>query len=174
MRDVRGGEELRTLRGRTVMRRTWRGPVQNFGSRPSTATTLHLSLIGSLLLALRLFPLRRRNYVTMSQVAEHKPKKRKHAVAATDTTAGVSEPSSKRSKTEKAKKDKSKSKTKENVSKGKGKEAAAGQFRVVQASLPLSIPPVFATNLRAGAEEMLDSMLMRYVNVFTLSVPRWR
>lgn len=94
----------------------------------------------------------------MSNLAEHKTKKRKPAAAA------VEEPSSKRSKTEKvkdkSKKDK-KDKSKEQA-KGKGKEVLDSQFRVVEASLLLSIPPVFANNLRAGAEEMLDSMLMRY------------
>ena len=94
----------------------------------------------------------------MPQATEHKTKKRKHAVAAADTSAGGSEPLTKRPKTDKVKKDKSKAKS-------KGKEAASGQFRVVQASLPLSIPPVFANKLRAGAEEMLDSMLMRCANL---------
>ncbi|GJE94424.1 DNA-directed RNA polymerase I subunit rpa43 [Phanerochaete sordida] len=94
----------------------------------------------------------------MSNVAEHKAKKRKHAAPAV-----AEEPSSKRSKTEKAK-DKSKSKDKSrDRAKGKGRAAPASQFRVVEASLLLSIAPVFANNLRAGAEEMLDSMLMRYV-----------
>ncbi|KAF9566818.1 hypothetical protein CPC08DRAFT_814687 [Agrocybe pediades] len=36
------------------------------------------------------------------------------------------------------------------------------EFQVVNANLTLSIPPVFATNPRAGVEEMLDSMIMRY------------
>lgn len=107
--------------------------------------------------------------VAMSQVAEHKTKKRKHAAAATaaDATTSVAEPSPKRSKTDKVKKDKSKSKLRGDVSRGKGKAAVAGQFRVVHASLPLSIPPAFANNLRAGAEEMLDSMLMRCARICT-------
>lgn len=107
----------------------------------------------------------------MPQVVDHKVKKRKHAVAVADT---VGEPSSKRSKTEKVKKDKSKTKTKEGVSKGKEKETMPGQFRVVRASLQLSIAPVFANNLRAGAEEMLDSMLMRYARECAHHVLRWR
>jgi len=37
------------------------------------------------------------------------------------------------------------------------------EFRVVNASLVLSVPPVFAANPRAGAQEMLDSMIMRLV-----------
>jgi len=35
-------------------------------------------------------------------------------------------------------------------------------FRVVNASLVLSVPPVFAANPRAGVQEMLDSMVMKY------------
>ncbi|EKM54609.1 uncharacterized protein PHACADRAFT_258586 [Phanerochaete carnosa HHB-10118-sp] len=89
----------------------------------------------------------------MSQISEHKTKKRKPAAAAM-----ADESSSKRSKTEKVKKDKTKDKEKR-----KGKEVLDSQFRVVEASLLLSIAPVFANNLRAGAEEMLDSMLMRYI-----------
>ena len=80
-------------------------------------------------------------------------KKRKHAPV--DPAAG--EPSSKRSKTEKKEK-------KEKKKKEKGKEKAReeeGEFRVFQATLALSIPPVFANNLQGGAEEMLDSMVMR-------------
>lgn len=37
------------------------------------------------------------------------------------------------------------------------------EFRVVKSSLVLSVPPVFAANPRAGVEEMLDSMIMRYI-----------
>lgn len=40
------------------------------------------------------------------------------------------------------------------------------QFQIVNASLLLSIPPVFAANPRAGAEEMLDSMVMRYFSLY--------
>ncbi|KAL6305215.1 hypothetical protein BKA93DRAFT_749331 [Sparassis latifolia] len=49
--------------------------------------------------------------------------------------------------------------------KGKGKARADvdGEFRVVQASLAVSVPPVFASNLARGVEELLDSMLMRYI-----------
>lgn len=50
--------------------------------------------------------------------------------------------------------------TAKNRDKGKGKETA---FQVVQSSLVLSISPVFASNPRAGVEEMLDSMIMRSV-----------
>ncbi|KAH7925959.1 hypothetical protein BV22DRAFT_1010160 [Leucogyrophana mollusca] len=53
--------------------------------------------------------------------------------------------------------------------KGKGKSRATdadSEFRVVGASLVVSIAPVFANNLRGGAEEMLDSMVMRYIPAF--------
>lgn len=36
-----------------------------------------------------------------------------------------------------------------------------GEFRVVNATIVLPVPPVFANNLRGGVEEMLDSMVMR-------------
>jgi DNA-directed RNA polymerase I subunit RPA43 len=48
--------------------------------------------------------------------------------------------------------------------KDKGKSRALdlpSEFHVINASLVLSIPPVFASDLRAGVEEMLDSMIMR-------------
>ncbi len=94
----------------------------------------------------------------MPHLSEQKTKKRKHAVA---ENLAAGEPSSKRSKTEKMKE---KGKSKENEKqKDRGKGRVDGQFNVVQASLALSIPPVFANNLRVGAEEMLDSMVMRYV-----------
>ena len=35
------------------------------------------------------------------------------------------------------------------------------EFRIVNASLVLSVPPVFAANPLAGVQEMLDSMVMR-------------
>jgi DNA-directed RNA polymerase I subunit RPA43 len=53
----------------------------------------------------------------------------------------------------------------------KGKEKAkadsAKEFTVVGASLVVSIPPVFASNPRAGVEEMLDSMVMRYITIYS-------
>ncbi|KAG2016009.1 hypothetical protein CC2G_009225 [Coprinopsis cinerea AmutBmut pab1-1] len=44
--------------------------------------------------------------------------------------------------------------------KGKGKDS---DFQVVSATLSISVPPVFAKNPQAGVEEMLDSLIMRYV-----------
>ncbi|KAF5355189.1 hypothetical protein D9756_005231 [Leucocoprinus leucothites] len=41
-----------------------------------------------------------------------------------------------------------------------------GEFHVINASLRLSIPPIFANNPRSGVEEMLDSMVMRYIPAF--------
>lgn len=37
------------------------------------------------------------------------------------------------------------------------------QFQVATTSLVLSVPPIFAGNPRGGVEEMLDSMIMRYL-----------
>ncbi|CCL99080.1 uncharacterized protein FIBRA_01093 [Fibroporia radiculosa] len=93
----------------------------------------------------------------MSQlVVENASKKRKHIIADVEQDT---EPSVKRAKKDKLKKDKS-------VRKEKGKARARDdetEFRVVQTSMVVSIPPVFASNLRAGVEEMLDSLLMRYI-----------
>ena len=96
----------------------------------------------------------------MSQAVEtHKTKKRKHA-AAVEEADGAGEPSTKRSKKDKdAKKHK---KAKQDKGKARGTDDA---FRVVRASLNVSVPPVFAGDLRGGVEELLDSMLMRYVLV---------
>ncbi|KAH8107973.1 hypothetical protein BXZ70DRAFT_913515 [Cristinia sonorae] len=71
----------------------------------------------------------------------------------------LGEPSAKRSKTEKQSRKDKKEKKKD---KGKAREED-GQFKVVQATMALSIPPIFANTLTAGAEEMLDSMVMRYI-----------
>ena len=97
----------------------------------------------------------------MSQVVAHKTKKRKHAPA----EGGIAEPSTKRSKTTKTKKDKEGGKVKEGKKKDKGKTTAGSQFKVVKATLALSIPPVFAMKPREGAEEMLDSMVMRCASI---------
>jgi DNA-directed RNA polymerase I subunit RPA43 len=87
---------------------------------------------------------------SMSQLTETLTKKRKHLSL---------EPSASPSKKSKHAKNKAKKKD------GKGKSKASGggsEFRLVNASLVVSIPPVFANNPRAGVEEMLDSMVMRY------------
>ncbi|OCH84540.1 hypothetical protein OBBRIDRAFT_786051 [Obba rivulosa] len=83
----------------------------------------------------------------MSQPHVQKVKKRKHAAE-----ASAAEPSTKRLKKDKAAK------------KEKGKaRAGSNEFRIVSVSMLVSVPPVFANNLRTGVEEMLDSMLMRYI-----------
>ncbi|OBZ70658.1 DNA-directed RNA polymerase I subunit rpa43 [Grifola frondosa] len=87
---------------------------------------------------------------TMSQVIEQKVKKRKHAA----TENVLPEPSTKRPKKDSKSTHKSKKKDK-----GKSKSGSR-EFRVIHASMSVSIPPIFANNLRAGVEEMLDSMLM--------------
>ena len=38
------------------------------------------------------------------------------------------------------------------------------QFQVITTSLVLSVPPMFAGNPRGGVEEILDSMIMRYLH----------
>ncbi|KAI0699572.1 hypothetical protein BC835DRAFT_539835 [Cytidiella melzeri] len=91
----------------------------------------------------------------MSTMLEHKTKKRKHAAA---ETAG--HPSTKRPKTGK---DSQHNQTRDGKKKKKTREPTHGQFKVVRATLAISIPPVFASRPREGAEEMLDSVVMRYV-----------
>ncbi|KAK0195322.1 hypothetical protein F5146DRAFT_1100866 [Armillaria mellea] len=60
----------------------------------------------------------------------------------------------------KAKRDNDHSQKKTKDKKGKGRES---DFHVVQASLVLSIPPKFADDPKSGVNEMLDSMVMRYI-----------
>lgn len=68
---------------------------------------------------------------------------------------------SKKHKKEKEKKSKGKA---EGKKKDKGKSKAhESEFKLVHASLVVSIAPVFAGDPRAGVEEMLDSMIMRCV-----------
>jgi DNA-directed RNA polymerase I subunit RPA43 len=93
----------------------------------------------------------------MAQLTETITKKRKHAIH-TALDPETSSPSKKSKKDNKSKSGSSKKKDK-----GKGKSKSSGsEFRLVNASLVVSIPPVFASNPRAGVEEMLDSMVMRY------------
>ncbi|KAF8210149.1 hypothetical protein K438DRAFT_1570074 [Mycena galopus ATCC 62051] len=54
-----------------------------------------------------------------------------------------------------------KSKTKD---KGKARDNdAESEFQTVTASLVVSVPPIFASNPYGGVQEMLDSMIMRYI-----------
>ncbi len=46
---------------------------------------------------------------------------------------------------------------------GKG-DAVDSAFRFVSTDVRLSIPPVFGTDLLRGVEEMLDSLVMRWVD----------
>lgn len=84
----------------------------------------------------------------MVQLTETLSKKRKHAIADEALTPPQ--------KFKKSKTDKGNKKT----VKGKSKDSSS-EFKVVHASLVVSVPPVFASNPRAGVEEMLDSMVMR-------------
>ncbi|KAG2043402.1 hypothetical protein BDR03DRAFT_910088 [Suillus americanus] len=54
-------------------------------------------------------------------------------------------------------------KKKEKQDAGTCTEPSTSEFRVTKATMTLSVPPVFAGSLRAGVEEMLDSMIMRYI-----------
>ncbi|KAG2132637.1 hypothetical protein BD769DRAFT_1448709 [Suillus cothurnatus] len=57
-------------------------------------------------------------------------------------------------------------KKKEKLKQNTGKphpEPSTSEFRVTKSTITLSVAPVFAGNLRAGVEEMLDSMIMRYI-----------
>ncbi|EJD52759.1 hypothetical protein AURDEDRAFT_55684 [Auricularia subglabra TFB-10046 SS5] len=47
--------------------------------------------------------------------------------------------------------------------KGKRADAAPSEFRTVEGSSVISIPPAWAANPEGCAKEMLDSMLMRYI-----------
>lgn len=95
------------------------------------------------------------------------PKKRKHNPAEhSDTTHSASKKKKeRRHKATAPSEDALSSQTqKPRSSKDKGKSRASdhpSEFRVVNASLVLSVPPVFASDLRTGVEEMLDSMVMR-------------
>ncbi|EGO25625.1 hypothetical protein SERLADRAFT_361209 [Serpula lacrymans var. lacrymans S7.9] len=95
-------------------------------------------------------------------------KKRKHAHAAVESET----PKKKKEKRDKVRsvdegaKSASTPKQEKAKKRDKGKSKATSEFHVVKASLSVSIPPVFATNQRAGVEEMLDSMIMRYIPAF--------
>lgn len=89
----------------------------------------------------------------MSLPADTQAKKRKKSLAA---GLDAEEPRAKKSRKE------GKDKKQKKNDKGKTRDSD-GQFRVVRASMVVSIPPVFASDPRAGVEEMLDSMVMRYV-----------
>ncbi|KAF8557601.1 hypothetical protein OG21DRAFT_1434806 [Imleria badia] len=103
--------------------------------------------------------------------SDPQPKKRKHRPTEdTDTTLSVLQ--KKKEKRHKAtvqpvappSEDAQRPKPKSPKDKGKSRALdLPGEFCVINASLVLSIPPVFASDLRAGVEEMLDSMVMRYI-----------
>ncbi|KAG6816968.1 hypothetical protein H0H87_001283 [Tephrocybe sp. NHM501043] len=79
---------------------------------------------------------------------EQSTKKRKQ----TTTVVDIEKPTKKSKKEKRDKKDK----------KDKGKTRDT-EFHVVKTSLVVSIAPTFASNPRTGVEEMLDSMVMRYI-----------
>jgi DNA-directed RNA polymerase I subunit RPA43 len=82
----------------------------------------------------------------MAPSSPHPPSKRKHKTGDTKNA----QPSKKLKKTEAVKSN----------DKGKGRDR---EFQLVTSSMVVSVPPVFAGNPRAGVEEMLDSLIMRYI-----------
>ncbi|THU95342.1 hypothetical protein K435DRAFT_829103 [Dendrothele bispora CBS 962.96] len=62
--------------------------------------------------------------------------------------------------TKKQKKEAAKLNVESKDKKGKGKDT---EFQVICSSMVISISPVFANHPRSGVEEMLDSMIMRYI-----------
>ncbi|KAG6852231.1 hypothetical protein C0991_001810 [Blastosporella zonata] len=76
---------------------------------------------------------------------EHSTKKRKQ----TGNVVDIEKPAKKSKKDKRDKTDQ--------------KEKRDTEFHVVKTSLVVSIAPTFAANPRAGVEEMLDSMVMRYI-----------
>lgn len=75
-------------------------------------------------------------------------------------------------KKKKKKKEKNREKDKLMQDKEKSRiDPSTSEFLVTKATLKLSIPPLFASNLRAGAEEMLDSMIMRCDSIGMLLNP---
>lgn len=101
-------------------------------------------------LALNIYCLLVNMSVSFTEKLKSPSKKRKHG------DANESKSSRKKSKTDITK------------SKQKGKEED-NQFRVVEASIVLSIPPRFAGEPMDGANEMLDSLLMRYCRSLVVS-----
>ncbi|KIJ39493.1 hypothetical protein M422DRAFT_75853 [Sphaerobolus stellatus SS14] len=79
----------------------------------------------------------------MTAVPSSPPKKRKHR-----DDDPISGPSTKKSK------------------KDKKKKHHNSEFALIHASLVVSIPPVFASSPAQGIEEMLDSLVMRYIPTF--------
>lgn len=95
---------------------------------------------------------KRKHHLDTTPSTSQKKKEKRHK----STAQSVAPPSedallSQKRKSPKTPKDKGKSRVLDHPS----------EFRVINASLALSIPPVFASDLRAGVEEMLDSMVMR-------------
>ena len=97
----------------------------------------------------------------MSQSSQSQSKKRKQA-AVTEAGGEDIQPAPKRSKhssEKKLKKDKSKAGPSTRHGTGSGSK---GEFQTITSTLNVSIPPIYAMELRRGVQEMLDGMLMRY------------
>lgn len=59
---------------------------------------------------------------------------------------------------------------KKDKKKDRMREGPCSAFVLVEASVVVSIPPVFARNPKAGVVEMLDSMVMKYVRLHVINV----
>jgi hypothetical protein len=87
----------------------------------------------------------------------HKKQKRKHHATDPDHDSPT-----KKKKERRREKGTPKRHPKSKQDKGKSRvDSSTSEFLVTKATIKLSVPPVFSSNLRAGAEEMLDSMIMR-------------
>lgn len=90
----------------------------------------------------------------MSLATPSTSKKRKHAEKSGLTPESIA----KKVRKEEREKEKAKKRDK----KGKGRENEVhGEFKVINASVMVSIPPRFATDPMSGVREMLDSLIMR-------------
>ena len=97
--------------------------------------------------------------------------KRKNPNDSTDVDHASKKARKEGKKEKKTKKDKSKSKSQLQTN-DVASSSSESEFRSVKASVQLTIPPVFATKPREGAQEMLDSMVMRCVSLWKWIVPR--
>lgn len=79
------------------------------------------------------------------------PKKRKQP----DNVESIGGEYSKRPRSDQGRPKEKKSK------KGKSKASPEGEFKLVKASIAVSIPPLFSNDAMRGVLEMLDSLVMR-------------
>lgn len=103
----------------------------------------------------------------MSQSMTAFAPKRKNPTEPSDADHASKKARKEAKKEKKEKKDKSSSKKHRHSTKVAVDHVASSssdsEFHSVKASVQLTIPPVFATKPHEGAQELLDSMIMRYV-----------